>query len=253
MPNHVTTIFTLESVSGDDLSKAQDVFLNDKRVVDFNKIVPMPACLKDFNPHSGITTRAELALGLLQEPSKDPKDISDLTVSLHFSNAMRDATRPIDKEDIAKVCRAMSNFAECGYTNWYDWCNDTWQTKWNAYAQPEGWPEDTTEFRFETAWSHPVKIMQLLSERVGDVKISVAYADEDTGSNCGKYVLRDGHVIEEDIAPHYCDMSEEEKKKWCEFAFKLTHPDEDPRSCGYDENWVYSDAVLDAYEAQQSA
>ena len=253
MPNHVTTIFTLEGISGEALTKAQEVFLNDKRLVDFDKIVPMPDCLKDFEPHGGITSRASMALGLLKMPSEEGTDFTDLTDRLRFSNGMRDATNPINEQDIPLVCRAMSNFAECGYLYWYDWCNDNWGTKWGAYAQPDGWPDDTAEFKFETAWSHPKEILRLMSERIGDVKISVAFADEDTGSNCGKYVLRAGQVIEEDIAPRYSDMSEEEKKKWRGFAFKLTNPDTDPRSYGYDENWVYSDEVYEAYKAAQSA
>lgn len=253
MPNHVTTNFTLEGISGEAIAEAQEVFLNDKRVIDFDKIVPMPECLKDFEPHSGIVARANLALGLFNMPTENPAGLSDLAERLEFSNAMRDATTPVKAEEIQLICRAMTNFAECGYVYWYDWCNDNWGTKWGAYGQPDGWPGDTVEFKFETAWSHPKEILRLMSERIGDVKISVVFADEDTGSNCGKYVLCAGQVIEEDIAPRYCDMSEEEKKKWTEFAFKLNHPGDDPRSYGYDENWVYSEEVYEAYEAAQSA
>lgn len=253
MPNHVTTIFTLEGLSGDALAKAQAVFLDDKRLVDFNMLMPMPDCLRGFEPHSGITTRAELALGLVKEPVQGATDLSAITANLGVSNAMRAATTPVRADDIPLIARALSNYAECGFLYWYDWCNENWGTKWGAYGQSHAWPEDATEFEFQTAWSHPWAIMKLLSERVGDVRISVRYADEDTGSNCGKYTLLAGEVSDEDIAPRNSEMTDAEKSKWVEFAFKLTHPNDDPREYGYNENWVYDEEIAEAFEAARSA
>jgi hypothetical protein len=253
MPNHVTTIFTLEGISGETLAKAQAAFLDDKRLVDFNMLMPMPDCLKDFEPHSGITTRAELALGLVKEPVQNASDLSAITANLGFTNAMRDATTPARVEDIPLIVRALSNYAECGFLYWYDWCNANWGTKWGAYGQDHAWPEDATEFQFQTAWSHPKAMMVLLSKAIGDVRVSVRYADEDIGCNCGSYTLLAGEISNEDIAPHYKDMSDAEKSKWIEFAFKLTHPDDDPREYGYNENWVYDEEIAESFEAAQSA
>lgn len=252
MPNHVTTIFTLEGIAGEELAKAQSAFLNDKRLVDFDILMPMPDCLKDFEPHSGIITRAELALGLLKGPVRNATDLSDLTANLQFSNVLRKATQPVKPDDIPLIARALSNYAECGFLYWYDWCNENLGTKWGAYGQPHGWPQDATEFEFQTAWAHPIEMMKIISERIGNVRISVKYADEDTGSNCGRYTLVSGEVIDKDIAPNFSEMTVAEKSKWTEFAFKLTHPDNDPGEYGYDENWVYNEAIAEAFESAQS-
>ena len=47
------------------------------------------------------------------------------------------------------------------------------------------------------------------------------FADEDTGSNCGKFTLKAGKMIESDIAPSWKNQTEEEKKKWIAFACEV--------------------------------
>jgi len=111
MPNYVTTKLTIESFGGLALAEIRSKFVNDKGLVDFDVIVPRPDCLKDFEPHTGIISRAEAALGLLPDPEKiDGNDLNALTKRMHLSNALRDATTKARDEDIPMVVRAIQNY-----------------------------------------------------------------------------------------------------------------------------------------------
>ncbi len=256
MPNHVTTILKIEDDAGLELQDIRKVFVNEKGHVDLDVIKPMPSCLKDFEPHSGITARAELALGLLPDPKTlDDEDINTLAKKLHLNNALRDATTEARKEDIPEIVRAIQNYVECGYTYWYDWSRDNWGTKWNCYGQPDGGhPDGAREFEFETAWNHPAEMIHEITKRLPNVTFSVRFADEDLGSNCGAYCIKGNDMFQEELAPRYSDMSDEEKRRWTGFAFRIRYgDDEPPEAHGYDENWEYSDKLYEAYEARQKA
>lgn len=249
MPNHVTTILVVEDDAGMPIEDIRKVFVNEKGHVDFNVIVEMPECLQNFEPHSGVTTRAEAALGLLQDPrSLDGEDLNSLTGRLHFSNAMRDITTKARDEDIPLIARAIENYGKCGYTYWYDWANDNWGTKWNCYGQPDdGHPLDARSFEFETAWSHPEDLIRKISMRLPGVGFLIRFADEDMGSNCGQYRMKSGETYDEDIAPRYPDQTESDKRKYTEMAFRIRYGnDEVPAKHGYNSDWEYND---DLYEA----
>lgn len=250
MPNHVTTVLTVCDLGGILIADVHAALLNDDRKVDFNVIDPAPHCLKGFEPNMGVIGRAKLALGLIEEPNQSLADLSDFTARLQFSNAMRDATTPIENGQIEAVCRAISNYRKCGYLYWYDWNNDHWGTKWNAYGQPDsGFSNDETDFQFETAWSHPFDLIAVLSKRLPQVRFSVKFADEDVGSNCGSYAITAGTRQDECIAPACSKQSDEEKTTFTKFAFELLYGEEDPAAHGYDKNWRYSDEVYEAHHA----
>lgn len=79
-----------------------------------------------------------------------------------------------------------------GAVCWYDWNIAHWGTKWNAYSS-----EVTGgKVRFDTAWSHPLRVMLALFDKHPDVAFEVKYADEDLGSNLGHYVVRDGSIVD---------------------------------------------------------
>lgn len=85
--------------------------------------------------------------------------------------------------------------------NWYDWRCENWGTKWNACNEPTLETTDNVDgdmiavIRFETAWATPSKLIEKLSAMFPTVNISVKYADEDAGYNCGVYGLRAGIFI----------------------------------------------------------
>ena len=249
MPNHVTTILTIEDAGGVNLAEIRKKFLNDKGQVDLDVILPSPACLKDFNPHGGVLSKAKAALGLLPDPKNiNGDDFKALTDRMELLNAYRDASTKTSDDDVKSVIRAIRNYQECGYMYWYDWCTDNWGTKWNCYDQPDdGHPKDATSFQFQTAWAHPLEMVAKLSRKLPDVTFSVKYADEDLGANCGEYSIKGGTPFNEDIAPSWDAMSADEKKRRKGFAFNINYgEDAIPAEHGYDENWEYND---DLYEA----
>lgn len=248
MPNHVITRLKIQDLGGAILADVQASFLNADRKIDFNVISEMPTCLADFSPDISILNRATLALGKMPDPSLIKED--NLIERLKISNCIRDASTPALVDDIDGIIRAISNYKQCGYMYWYDWSVDQWGTKWNAYGQPDGgFAAEATEFEFETAWSHPVKLISLVSTRNPTVTLRIEYADEDIGSNCGSYTIKNGEVSEVRIAPKIKDQTSGEKKEFAALAFGMHYPSEDPASHGYDENWNYSDEIYDAANA----
>lgn len=251
MPNHVTNIIEIEDLNGADLSEVRSSFLNKDRKIDFNQIKKPPSCLEGFEPHTDIVSAAK---ALAQSPISGNLMTARLEI-LNRENALEryrrtEAEGGFSKEEHDQIKRAVSNIKECGCAYWYEWNSQNWGTKWNAYAQPDnGWPEDAVSFDFETAWAHPIALIKLMSERCAGVTFRIRYADEDTGSNCGSYRIRGGEVFDEDVAPSWSDQTDHQKSKYTKFAFETCSPGKDPRSQGYDENWVYSDEVYDAYEA----
>ena len=246
MPNHITNIIKIENAGGTDMKEIRAAFLNENNHVDFNVITPSPKCLEGFEPHHGIITTAKAMV---------QADVSGnrLVAGLEFSNREEALEKKdeLSEADALAVDRAIKNYKECGYVYWFDWQNANWGTKWNAYSQPdEGYPDSETVFRFDTAWSHPVTLIEKLSARLPDVTFSIKFADEDTGSNCGTYTIKNSEAMNENIAPRWDEMTDDQKKEFTKLAFEIRYENEDPRSHGYDENWQYSDDVYEQYELE---
>jgi len=80
-----------------------------------------------------------------------------------------------------------------GYHDWYTWSVGNWGTKWNA------WDVEVVGnvIVFQTAWAGVPELMLKLSGLFPKVEILFEFADEDYGSNLGKYVFRNGEIISE--------------------------------------------------------
>lgn len=74
-------------------------------------------------------------------------------------------------------------------TWWYNWNPVNWGTKWNSYSHEK---EAINIYTFETAWSPVHKIINVISIAFPEVIIKYSWADEDTGSNCGRSVYKNG-------------------------------------------------------------
>ena len=79
----------------------------------------------------------------------------------------------------------------------YHWCIANWGTKWNSYGYTGNIFFENGKITFYTAWSAPHHILEKLSEMYPDIKFEHEWADEDIGSNCGRYAYFDGECIEE--------------------------------------------------------
>jgi len=249
MPNHLTNIIEIVDLGSASLEDVRGALLNKGNFVDFNMIVPMPKCLEDFEPHQRIISLAEAQVG-----AQIPGNI--LLADFEIKNRLYALAEKegMSEEDLASVERAVKNYEECGHFYWYDWNCDNWDTKWNAYSQPqEGYSADSTVFMFNTAWSHPAKIIMALSKKLPTTTFDIKYADEEIGNNCGTYTIKGGVITDENIAPLWEDMTDQQQREYTALAFNIRYPGEDPRSRGYDENWKFSDEVYDAYEEEEKA
>lgn len=87
-----------------------------------------------------------------------------------------------------------------GEVCWYRWNLNNWGTKWNAYSSEVDLDEGLV--RFDSAWSHPYPVLVALTQKFPEHEISVRYADEDLGQNCGAYTVLNVEMIE-DNTPDY--------------------------------------------------
>jgi len=121
------------------------------RQVTFNKIIPMPDCLRRT-----VSPRDEITIA---------------TLNADGSNAERPAT----DEERAEI-RAT------GYDNWYDWSVANWGTKWGACEPFEVHLFTATHLKlcFLTAWSPPTQVVIALRKRFDSLDISAFYKDPAT-------------------------------------------------------------------------
>ncbi len=72
--------------------------------------------------------------------------------------------------------------------DWYKWHIDHWGTKWGAYDGYTKIGKTWIMLVFNTAWTAPMPIIYKLS--VLGYEITVRYADEDYGVNCGRLTYK---------------------------------------------------------------
>lgn len=202
MPNHVTN----ELIAAKHIL---DSLRSPDRELDFEIVVPMPEILKG-EPHSGITSWAEIAMGVvnlktLSLPTPDPVeafkngDYGAASQRLQQGNAirqMREGPFPIDwtDEEFEQLIKCMRGLKEHGFTSWYEWSIANWGTKWNAYEIQR---ISDTVLRFQTAWSAPLRWLEKLVEKFPNEEVTIRWADEDFGSNTGAITVKaDGNVID---------------------------------------------------------
>jgi hypothetical protein len=204
MPNWVRNKVSFEGPSDkieSMLDSIKSVNKNgDLNFIDFDKIIPMPESLKI---ESGTST--DTGIALVKYLNGDCSELKKMLSYQWVTNAgiktVEELFEDFKKRDnynstIEQGKKAIFNFENYGHNDWYSWSVDNWGTKWNA--------GDTSYnggvLEFETAWSTPEPVMIELSDMNPDITFTVEYADEDIGSNCGKYTLKggDGEYVEYD-------------------------------------------------------
>lgn len=105
-----------------------------------------------------------------------------------------------DPDYESPMCAHNSSLTDDGHDKhpncWNAWNRDNWGTKWNGYdTEPiKGTDGDAAVLRFQTAWSHPVKVIVALSQAEPEALFTIRFADEDLGHNMGEYQIRNGDV-----------------------------------------------------------
>ena len=148
-----------------------------------------------------------------------PLSSSPLVASRQAASRSKFDIKKLSDGDFAQFVGMLENYRACGYLHSMDFARKVWGTKWNA-CNPSANP-DEGKASFDTAWSCPEGVLVELSKRFPEDIIEVVFADEDAGSNCGRFTLKAGAVVDQDIAPAWRDMTDEQKEKWKAFAYEV--------------------------------
>ena len=205
MPNHVTNKVNAPT----HVLKA---LINESGKIDFNTILPF----RGQFAWNGIDCAAEEAAQVI---TAQPLDDHPLIASLQQSNRSRVDALKLSDEGFEQFVQMLRNKRSCGHFNTLDFARDVWGTKWNAYGQVIDL--DAGELSFDTAWSCPLPVLKELSRRHPDADITVRYADEDLGSNCGTVRLKAGETVSLEVAGRWDEMSEQEQQQWKAWARDL--------------------------------
>jgi hypothetical protein len=197
--------------------------MNSEGRIDFRMAAPFPGPHDDWDGIYGdaeTAAQAVLDIALSDNP---------LLAMLEKSNRERIDIARMSEDSFRQFVGMLENYRACGYLHSMDFARKGWGTKWNA-CEPIAEP-DEGRCKFDTAWSCPTGALMKVSERFPDDTITVTYADEDIGSNCGTFTLKAGQVVEQDIAPPWRDMTDAEKARWeafaCEVKGRSLEPDEE--------------------------
>ncbi len=130
-------------------------------------------------------------------------------------------SRPCSENEEKQVEAMLRNHAATRHLHEMDFARKAWGTKWNACQQTINLDAAEPTLIFETAWACPEPVLVEMSRRFPEADIRVEFADEDMGYNCGRLVLRDGQLIDRDVAPRN-NRTPEDNAKWIAFAEKIT-------------------------------
>lgn len=171
--------------------------------IDFNKIIPMPKSL-DIECGSRTDKGIEMVKNYLENLPAELKGkegtYEEILEDLHNDSA--DISDDEEKKIWDVGVTAVDNLYKYNAPTWYEWCNDNWNTKWNACGYDENTDYSDSDFIwFQTAWSAPIPVIKKLSEMYPNIELTLEFADEDLGQNCGEMKFKGGDIIEEYI-PH---------------------------------------------------
>ncbi len=165
MPNHVKNIVRIVHKDG---KKASEIA---EKLKDFNEIKRMPAELRWNQSPTVLISQEEFDKQEADWNAKTPEEQEEVKKRHHSR----------------QITRAMSVDLKrrFGADNWYEWSYANWGTKWGSYEVEH--EQGSNVIEFQTAWSTPTEIIEELSRQYPEATVSVKYADEDLGNNCGEY------------------------------------------------------------------
>lgn len=205
MPNHVTNKVHAPA-------HVLKTLINESGKIDFNTILPFAGQF----PWDGISGQAETAA---QAITAEPLNNHPLIAGLERRNRAEANVMQMSDECFEQFIQMLRNKRSCGHFHTLDHARDIWGTKWNAYDQVIDL--DAGDLSFDTAWSCPLPVLKELSKRHPDADITVRYADEDLGSNCGTVRLKAGETVSFEVAGRWDEMSEQEQQQWKAWARDL--------------------------------
>jgi hypothetical protein len=194
MPNHITNILTIKGEHSEIEKCLKAISSEENEIIDFNKIVPRPKSL-DITSGSNVDN----AMAIIKNDDKHFRSMLDYPWVkkeglMTIEQVKEHIKGSLSEKDYEEGRMAIENLEAYGCKDWYSWSIQNWGTKWNAYDCNN---DDWGTISFDTAWSTPFPVMKELAGKYPDLSFEVKFADEDLGSNCGKYTFENGELIEE--------------------------------------------------------
>ncbi|WP_252109089.1 MULTISPECIES: hypothetical protein [unclassified Halomonas] len=190
-----------------------EAMTNSEGRIDFRLAAPFPGPNNEWN---GIIGDAEQAAEIV---CATPLSNHPGLRALQEGNRSRFDIRTLSEESFKQFVGMVENYRACGYLHSMCFAREIWGTKWNA-CESQSSPKEGLA-RFDTAWACPNGVLIEVSKRFPDDVIEVIFADEDIGSNCGKFKLKAGEVFDSETSPGWGEMDEEQRAKWSAFALEV--------------------------------
>lgn len=167
------------------IKKVQGVGKYKELVFDFNRIVRMP---KDLD----VTESSDGDAGMR-------KILADRAGNTEHNEEWEGFKKHRTQKDLEEALalgqKYLDNLEKYGYKSWYDWRRDKWGTKWNACSPTLSMAnQGAGVFQFDTAWSAPVELIELIVKRNPDIQFNFVFADEDISYNTGSGYSDGGHL-----------------------------------------------------------
>lgn len=211
MSNEITSGITNEITFGTDSASlaAFQKMLTEVRAedgpfgsIDFNKLIPMPEAL---NIEAGARTSKGLRLYvafvkdsrlLAYQGLFSSSNAHAAAVQAHLEKYTK--LEQNDPEVWALGKQAAQNIIKFDAPTWYEWAEKNWGTHWNAYhCQPLDPGAHT--MRFLTAWYTVPKVLEALSQKYPEQRVTYRWADEHIGYNVGEMAFENGREVGRDI------------------------------------------------------
>lgn len=155
--NRVTVTGTAEQL---ERFKAAIANTDENLEFDFNRLIPMPAELKDTESGSYSNIGFDAFHGNCESILDYPWVKSEGVTTQEELMAFLDKKDPLYRFHGTKKRDNIANF---GFASWHDWSCANWGTKWNAGDVSITSESDTSlMLRFDTAWSFAFPIMTKL-------------------------------------------------------------------------------------------
>lgn len=207
MPNWVTNRLTIEKES---IKLFKETCVDENGEFSFNKVLPIPGCMNIESSGALYIPKGEDVYEFIAMILKIYPDIWEVDgdptseeACLNFIDKFNQKVKDVGHNyagDLYKLKAAIAKtycIKHTGYESWYDWCIDSWGTKWDACDIYDDMFDDDGFLEFNTAWSMPEYVYAKMAE--SGIQFSGSWADEDIGNNCGMfYTTDDGELVIQD-------------------------------------------------------
>ena len=188
MPNHTANNFVIQGPVA-DINRFIAAVKTDETDIDFNGVSPMPVELKGTTSPTRIVTQEEVDKAWSDWNTRKEAGTLD--------------SHEKDKPWGLGITQAQANelMNKYGATNWYDWCNTNWGTKWGAYDAREwsvtehGDGSGHATIYYETAWSPATALWLRVSKDYPTIRFYHEFADEG-GAFLGSETIVNGEIID---------------------------------------------------------